>query len=1080
MTTAPQPTFFVAGGTVPHGSPSYVERAADRELYEALIAREYCYVLNSRQMGKSSLAVRTVSRLAEAGVRTAFVDLTRIGAANVSLEQWYAGLLVETGRTLGLRSEAAAFLKEHKELSPSQRYLSFLQERVLPSSAGGVVLMIDEIDAVRSLSFSTDELFAGIRQLHNGRASDPDLKRLTFCLLGAALPSDLIRDPRSTPFNVGRRIDLRDFLLEEAQPLAGALHLHPQPPPAREESGPRAASNPRGKAEGAHVLERVLYWTGGHPFLSQTLCSELSQLDGELSHSKVDALVRERYLEARARESDTNLADVGNRLLGRGDPNVGESERANTLSLYSKLLKIGIPDDESNPTCARIKMSGVARLHGGKLTIRNRIYKQVFGPRWIRENMPGQELRRQRKAFWKGALRTGGISVAVISVIGALAVNNARLRTVAEEGRRKAEYDTYIASMRALPLALEQGDLEEISRTLDSLKHNPARGWEWEYWRYAAHPSRQTIPMHGFLFGNEYTRDGHGMLAVSIENNRVGLLDLRTQRIVREFSINTEVHGQSTAYLVNGDRQVLVASPNGWLQTYDLASGTSIRKVRVRGLPPDFTGSNKTAAGDIYAIRSAGDAQRSEIVQINPKDLSVRNVFAFASRASSGLSVSRDGKLAAWVQFGTSDSSTFELVVASIGNGEILEDVPVKSASVNPQISPNGDSVAYVPEAGKIAIRSLRSHTERQFKSPFRSLWMLQYSPDGMAMLVCGTGRRAALYDFPRGKFVRQYLDAGFAGFTPSGKEVYTSYKTIHLYDRNEPQSIRHLDVPGIEVSLLDDGRLITRVGGEFVFRDLLQSGHIVGRRQTPATKFSLLPDGTTWLGFGGTPAVFCIGRAGSRQALLTTPMPSIDEAYGLAFSVSPDRRFVALLGQVYDLQSADPRTPVLKIPRLAPAVGAAFSPDGRYLMFGDQSGMVSYWRVGDWRHPVWRFQLKESGGLRIARFSSRKDRAALVLGLDDILVLSTADGHLVTRLTGHSQTVNGVGWSPDDRRLVTCSEDHTVRLWDSANGRQIGILGQPSSAIDVRFLPGGRTIVSTGSNPSGTVVDFWRTEDRL
>ncbi|RYG19204.1 hypothetical protein EON82_21735, partial [bacterium] len=123
---APLESFFVAGGTVPPGSPSYVERAADRELFDALLAGEYCYVLNSRQMGKSSLAVRTIAKLAEARVKTAFVDLTRIGGSNVTAEQWYAGLLLETGRALGLRTQAAAWLKEHREVGPAQRLFSFL------------------------------------------------------------------------------------------------------------------------------------------------------------------------------------------------------------------------------------------------------------------------------------------------------------------------------------------------------------------------------------------------------------------------------------------------------------------------------------------------------------------------------------------------------------------------------------------------------------------------------------------------------------------------------------------------------------------------------------------------------------------------------------------------------------------------------------------------------------------------------------------------------------------------------------------------------------------------------------------
>jgi len=100
--------FFVAGGTVPPGSPSYVERVADLELYEYLKAGDYAFVLNSRQMGKSSLAVRTIARLSNDGFRCAFVDLTRLGGGTVTPEQWYSGLLVETGRALGLRAEAIA------------------------------------------------------------------------------------------------------------------------------------------------------------------------------------------------------------------------------------------------------------------------------------------------------------------------------------------------------------------------------------------------------------------------------------------------------------------------------------------------------------------------------------------------------------------------------------------------------------------------------------------------------------------------------------------------------------------------------------------------------------------------------------------------------------------------------------------------------------------------------------------------------------------------------------------------------------------------------------------------------------
>src|SRR5262249_15431824 len=157
----------------------------------------------------------------------------------------------------------------------------------------------------------------------------------------------LIQDTRTTPFNIGRRIELNDFTEAEAAPLAFGLN---HPPSARDTETLRRAEEERGQGsglvsprpseerasrasgaqgrlrdgggsggEGGSLLARILYWTGGHPYLTQRLCRALAEtLTPDTQHltpALVDRLCEELFLTRKARETDDNLTFVRNRML---------------------------------------------------------------------------------------------------------------------------------------------------------------------------------------------------------------------------------------------------------------------------------------------------------------------------------------------------------------------------------------------------------------------------------------------------------------------------------------------------------------------------------------------------------------------------------------------------------------------------------------------------------------------------------------------------------------------------------------------------------------------------------------------
>ncbi|MBR4685041.1 MAG: PD40 domain-containing protein [Candidatus Methanomethylophilaceae archaeon] len=122
---------------------------------------------------------------------------------------------------------------------------------------------------------------------------------------------------------------------------------------------------------------------------------------------------------------------------------------------------------------------------------------------------------------------------------------------------------------------------------------------------------------------------------------------------------------------------------------------------------------------------------------------------------------------------------------------------------------------------------------------------------------------------------------------------------------------------------------------------------------------------------------------------------------------------------------------------------------------------------------------LRTLAGGGTAAFDPHDERIVATSG-NAVIVLDSQTGEILHILTGHSHPINSVAFSPDGKRIVSASDDWTVKIWDSRTGSLLHSWeGHQKVVESVSFSPDGRYVASA-SNDGAIMLWDVKTGERV
>lgn len=363
MTNQSNYRYKTDGGAIDPYAPSRVKRESDDVFLQAMSNQEYCHIYSGWQMGKTSLLLWAKKFLEQQGHICIWLELS---PEATNFEHWCKNMTRRLGEELEIFSDRklADWIEKQKPFSVST-YIDFIDKIVLEKKSSKIYIFYDEINVAKKFSYSIDDFWSAIATMYDRRQNDDRYKRLTFAFAGVTTPHELIRDKRHTSISIGREIKLSGIKLEEALPLLGGLQNNVE------------------NAES--VLNKIIRWTGGQPFLTQNFCAEVQKKFVSSGEEECIEEIANHYINKNTRYFDNINYQF----------EITESEDSNDddyiidiLGTYIKIIENKcVLEEDYSEDCQRLFGYTLIKIEAGEASVFSPLHEKIFTKEWAKKHI---------------------------------------------------------------------------------------------------------------------------------------------------------------------------------------------------------------------------------------------------------------------------------------------------------------------------------------------------------------------------------------------------------------------------------------------------------------------------------------------------------------------------------------------------------------------------------------------------------------------------------------------------------------------------------------------------------------------